>query len=610
MNFYKLYAFLLVALVFSTGVAAQTKTPDVKDALTPELKRDALELLSAVSRETGQFGLPENRVRAQTIAADLMWEHDEQAARSIFQNAFGELQNMFANVNLPEGAELTSAEKSKFYAERWKLAELRKDFVLTLAGRDTQSALDAFAALKPPPFEENDPLEASDLELRVTTAIVKTNPDKSYEFAREQLAANGITYQFIEALKSLHKKDAKLAAALGRDVLAKFKSAKIRIPSADLNSTNLVPVNRKTEIDSWQISTFINAATDINRPAERDKTKKMLPLLTEAEMKETIELLANAFLAERNPAQYSISQIMREIARYAPPLVQRIRLKIGAEASRQLDKIVESNSYYSDTREKSAEELAKIADVSAPESRDLRYSVAAFKALEENEPEKAQAIAARIKDRKNYAYLFDQIQTAVPLAKARRGDLEAVRRMLATLQTNEERVATLTELAAALAAKGEKETAKTLLDESLQMMPALVRKQLDLEAFAKVAGVYAVAEPERSFSMLESGIGQMNRYIDSGIRMDEFYTSGAVERDELLFNSINKQVLMYVPNAADLMKNLGRADFERTVSLADKFERPEIRLFVRLRIAQSLLDEKAAEKEKKDRRQLVGGDEF
>lgn len=608
MNSYKLHAlFLVVGLVFQTTAAAQTVAPDDKRAgLTPELKQNALKLLSAVARESRQFNLAENRVRAQTIVADLMWESDEREARSIFQNALGELQNLVVDISLPEGLEMTSAEKSRQYALRYKLAELRKDLVLTLALRDSQAALTALAALKPKPFDEYDPLIANELELQVTAAIVKKAPDKSYAVAKEQLDANGITYQFVEALKNLHKKDSPLAANLGRDVLAKIKSLKIRVPSA---AGNTAMTNTRTEIDFWQVSSFISAAAEMKRAAARDKTKKTVPVLTDAEMKELVELIANAFLKESNPAQYSISSAMPEISRFAPALAQRIRLKLGAEASRQLDKVIESNSYYYETKEKNADELAKIADVSAPDVRDNRYSYAAFKALEENDPEKAQAIAARIKDRKSYTYLFEQIQAAVPLAKARRGDLEEVRKILATLKTDQERVATLTELASALAAKGDNETAKTLLDESLQMMPALLRKQTDLESAAKLAGVYSVAAPERAFTIVESGIGQMNEYINSGIKLDEFYGNGAVEADELLFNAMNKQVLMYIPNSSDLLKNLGRADFDRTVSLADNFDRPEIRLFVRLRIVQSLLDENAAEKEKKDREQLTGDDD-
>lgn len=608
MIFNKQFAFLLVVwLVFQTTAAAQTTTNDIKRSeLTPESKENALKLLAAVARETQQFNLPDNRVRAQAIVADLMWEHDEQTARSMFQNALGELQNLLVGINLPEGWEMTTTEKYAHYSKRYKFAQLRKDLILTLAVRDSQAALNALAALKIRLLDDYDPMNPSELELQITTAIVKKAPDKSYAVAKEQLDANGITYQFIETLKNLHKKDSKLAANLGKDVLAKIKNSQIRVPLATGNNT---PANTPTEIDFWQVSSFISAAAEMNRTATRDKAKKMLPVLSDVEMKELVESIANAFLKTNNPAHYAIGSTMGEISRFAPALAQRIRLKLGAETARQLEKVIESNSYYYDSKEKNAEELAKIADVSALEVRDSRYSYAAYKALEENNPEKAQAIADRIKDRKNYAYLFEKIQADVPLAKARRGDLEEVRKILVTLKTDQERVATLTELASALAAKGEKETAKTLLDESLQMMPGLLRKQLDLESTAKIAGAYSVAAPEHAFTIVESGIGQMNEYINSGIKMDEFYAGGAVESDELLFNSMNKQVLMYIPNSSDLMKNLGRADFERTVSLADKFERPEIRLFVRLRIAQALLDADAVEKEKRERDQLVSEDE-
>jgi hypothetical protein len=58
-----------------------------------------------------------------------------------------------------------------------------------------------------------------------------------------------------------------------------------------------------------------------------------------------------------------------------------------------------------------------------------------------------------------------------------------------------------------------------------------------------------------------------------------------------------------------LLKNLARADLERAISAADKFTRPEIRLFARLRILQALLDENAAEKENAERERLASDGE-
>ncbi|MBS1796316.1 MAG: hypothetical protein JSS81_20870 [Acidobacteria bacterium] len=607
----KLSFWLLLAagLIFQTGIRAQSgPTVAGPDGSAAEFKEAGWKLLAEVERETKQYRLPANRIQAQTIVADLMWTRDEEAARAIFRSAFGELQGLFAGLETPAGDESSTAEKARMYDERYRLAVLRREFLLTLAARDSRTALDALAALKAPLTDENDPLATDELELELTAAIAKKDPDTSYTVARKKLDADGITYQFVESLKSLHRKDSKLAASLGRDLLDKIRTVKIRVPAAETGGANPVPANNKTEIEFLQLTSFLSAAVELNRTAEKDKTRKTAPLLSGSEMKELAELTAGAFLAERSPAQYAISEVLGHIARFAPALAQQIRRKLGPEWSRQLDKMAESNRFLEASREKTPDELAKIADVSAPDVRDFRLSYAVSRALEENDPEKAQAIAARIGDRKNYAYLFEQIQTALPLAKARRGDLQEVRRMLAGLKTDGERIAALTELASAMVGKDDRVTARALLDEALQLLPPL-KNRTALENTVKIAVVYSAAAPDRAFELVENSLGPLNDFIGAGVRMDEFDEGGAVESDELLFTAMNKPLLMYVPNFFELFKNLARADFERAVRLAEKFDRPEIRQFARLRLAQAVLDENAAETERRMRDELVSDGE-
>jgi hypothetical protein len=622
MILHKLYIFLFVAaLVFQTTAFA-APTQKVKRAeLTPELKQKAVELLSSVGNETAQFSLAENRVRAGTIVADLMWEHDESAARAIYQTIFAELKNMFGQIKPLVGEEATRNEQTRRFQDRYKLAELRKEYVLTLAAHDSQAALASLVALKTKLLEESyDPLRPNDLELELAAAIAKKDPEKAYALAKEQLAAEGVTNSFVESLKNLHGKNSRLAADLGKDVLAKIKNAKIRVPSAgssrsssETNAPVSAPTSSKqSEIDFWQAANFINAASEMNRRAARDKEKKMLPLLADAEMREACDLIARAYLNERRPVLQSIGQIMPEIIQYAPAQAQRIRSKIGAEGANEFDKFVEANSYYFGARkEKSFEELALDADRAAPDIRDQRYIYAANKALEEGEPEKAKEIAARIKDRRGYGFLFEQIEAALPLAKARRGDSAEVRKMLAALKTDHERIDALTELASAVAAKGDKETAKNLLDESLQMLPAPLKKHPDLQSAEKIAAAYSVVEPEHAFAIVENSIAQMNEYISAGIRLGKFFDVESIENGELLYDSVNRKALQHAPNSAVLLKNLARADFKRTVALADKFTRPEIRLLVRMRIAQALLKpEETSEKDKKMLERIKSEDEY
>src|SRR5262249_3404896 len=155
--------------------------------------------------------------------------------RSIFQRNQRQLQNMFAGIELRPGTGLEGAERVRHYNKRSVLADLRKDFVLTLALHDAKAALEALAGLKVKTLLEYDPIEDEELQVQVTTAIVTNSPDKSYTVAREQLDANGLNYQFIETLKHLYEKDPALAANLAKDVLGKIKNNKLHLVSKGQN---------------------------------------------------------------------------------------------------------------------------------------------------------------------------------------------------------------------------------------------------------------------------------------------------------------------------------------------------------------------------------------
>ncbi len=602
MKLKKLYALILIA-----GAVIQTTGAARRGAVKPEPKENHVKLLNETTLGAQQLIAPENRIHANTTLAGLLWKTDERAARELYRTAAGELQNLVAAIDPPEGLEgMTRLEKSEHYNKRSEIAALRRVLVLSLGERDPQAALDALNALKINRIVEYDPLTANELELQLTAAVVRKDPEKAAAISKRKFDENGLNYQFVQSLKELHKLDSGAAASVAREVLAKIKPQKIRFPlETDKPSTPL----KAGEIDYWELGHFINAAFDLNRAAGRDKKKKIKPLLTEEEMKELVELAANAYLATPNPMPLSISHIMTEIKRYSPALAQKIRANIGGENAVRLDQILEAKNYDLIRSEKSIDELVKDAERSAPLAREQRLAELAFKALEEKDAVKAQEIFARLKEPKNYSYLSEEIGAALPLAKAMRGGAAEVRRVVAGMRSNLDKINALTDYAAALAAKGEKPAAKELLDEAAVMLPGFIRKFADVQASIKFASVAATIAPEQAFAVLENGIAQSDEYISAGIKLGDFFTVRAEERDELLFSAINGEYLTYIANSSVLLRDLAGADFERTVGLADKFQRSEIRLFMRLRVLEAMLDENAAEKEKSERERLAGDGE-
>lgn len=605
MKLKKLYALILITLAVMQTPAAVRAADD--GAIKPEPKENAVKLLNETVRSAQQLIAPENRIHANTILAGLLWKTDERTARELYGTAAGELQNLFAAIDPPEGLEtMTRLEKAEHYNKRSEIAALRRELILSLGERDPQAAVDALAVLKVGRIVEYDPLAANELELQLTAAVVRKDPEKAAALAKRKFDENGLNYQFVQSLKELHGRDSGAAAQVAREMLAKIKSQKIRFPlETDKPSTPLKP----GEIDYWELGNLINTAFDLNRAAGRDKEKKMKPLFTAEEMKQLVELAANAYLTTPNPMPLSISHIMTEINRHSPALAQKIRAKIGAENGTRLDAILESKNYDLARSEKSLDELVRDAERAAPQAREQRLAELAFKALEEKDAVKAQEIFALLKEPKNYSYLAEEIGAALPLAKAMRGGAAEVRRIVAGMRNNLDKINALTDYAATLAARGDQPAAKELLDEAAVILPGYIRKFPDVAASVKFASVAATIAPEQSFAVLENGIAQSDEYINAGIKLGDFFTVRKEERDELFFSAINSEYLTFIPNSSVLFRHLASADFERTVGLADKFQRPEIRLFMRLRVLEAILDENAAEKEKAARERLAGDGE-
>ncbi len=108
----------------------------------------------------------------------------------------------------------------------------------------------------------------------------------------------------------------------------------------------------------------------------------------------------------------------------------------------------------------------------------------------------------------------------------------------------------------------------------------------------RVAHAFATVDPARSFEMLDPGISQLNELLSaaavlSGFEINMFRDGEmAIQGGNGLTNIINRY--------GQELAVLARSDFERSETLAGRFQFPEPRIMTRLSIVQGLLGRESA----------------
>jgi len=173
----------------------------------------------------------------------------------------------------------------------------------------------------------------------------------------------------------------------------------------------------------------------------------------------------------------------------------------------------------------------------------------------------------------------------------KRNKIDDAKEIIQRLSSREARAGAFAELAAAIVmAQGDR---KLALELKLIDSPPANQKQID--ALMQVAGAYALVEPPRAFELINPLIVQANEMIAAAALLDKFGSGqGLFKRGEMLlqlsFSAANGPYVQHLRK----LTSLARADFERTKTTVDGFQRDEIRLLARLLIAQSVLSDRLA----------------
>lgn len=520
---------LLVILSVPAGLAGGIEADD-RDGL----RENARELLVETSVMALNLRSPSNRIGFSIRTANLLWELDETAARVMFEASIENVRELLGRIDLEtnqfESLRTGRRTPPDLRTRTNQAFALRSALISALSNHDPERALEFVREtgrmMTNPALLKKIERDDKRAEARIARKIAEKDVTKALEMGREKLSA-GIDPDVVGLLGRIYEKDREKGREFAGEILRK-------VPSAGSGGKN-----------TWLIVRLFEYGLA--------KSSAEVPLFDEAGLRVLAAQVAARVSDPKSRYRSLPTELMEALRRYAPDgaaRVERAFLERSESPNGRRGRANGTNGSNGPGR--------------PPEAG--------------TDPVQATAV--------DYA----RLQTGTLSAEERRERLEAIRRRVLAEPDGAKRFKGLVELAGAAVAAGESEIARSVLGEAEQNIERAPRLRVDFLNSRNLASAYAPVDPDRSFLIMEDMVYRLNEVIEAYIIYNRYHGSGrVVENDEMIFNGRTRQFTNHFKVSSSAIRDLAAADYERLKNLSDKFGRPEMRVAMRLVIAEGLL---------------------
>lgn len=559
-----------------------------------ELEKKTLNLLDEVISAAWSLKLPANRSYVLATAADLSWPHDEKRARSLFWEALNNLNlPTYQPLDDPNAKERNKAqttarpngptkeqlqEVNQYYAT----LETRNEFLRKVARRDPQLALDMMRSTRQPPPPQTtgmpEPDLDADLEQELIYAAAANDPKRALQIARESVA-KGLTFQTLNLLNQVAQKDQDTAAQLATDIIAKLNTENFNTsPYAPWFAIQMLEWSRTD-------GPVLTAGTSSNLPFKRLK-------LDDDQKRDLVDMLTDAALSVAKPGNIlqNIRFVMPEIEQYAPDRAVKLKAQL-TEFSRTLPQWQRDVDDFNVTFENATpEEMIKAANKLSDDRRAALFYRAAAKAVARGETDRyRELLNSQIENEDERKAALDSLNKEQMYYDISQGKADELEKLLPLIRAKEQRAIAMSRLAMLLEKKDQHDEAVKLLDEARALVKVDLANDAQSNALLEVMLGYALVDPPKAFAMIEPIIDRTNDDISKLLLLDKIVKSGAVKNGEIVMQQPQIPLESSMVKYSSGVVVLGKADFDRTKALADRFQRNELRIVARLMLAQALL---------------------
>ena len=632
-------ALLLIFLLFACGLTAiaQEQPPAAKptaeelEKQKEEWSKNAYRLLDQVIDESQSLRLPENRIRMQIYAADVLWDRDQGRARTMFMAAGDAVAEMSRT---PESQSRRGPGGPN---QMPRPAQLRQELVLSAARHDAPLAYQLLATTKPQssaqptdtrqvramvPFSTEDMLEQ-----RLLSAVAAVDPKLAAQNADQLLEKGQFPTSVGDVITQLRRQDQEAATKLADKTVKRLQAANIisnmeastlalgllnpgpRIADAadatkgadakSLSSGREPVLNQSLYVDL--LGSVIDAALKATPPTQQNARGGNNPRGGGPPQGRTVQLIGETNVTINEPSEAQIEQSnARRMLAGVQRLLPQIDQNLPGRAQPVRQKLIEMG--LSDTTrspmgqllnsrgDATADFLMQTAAAAPAQIQPRLYQQAALKALDEGDATRARQI---VSDHLTDARLRDSVMQRIDFRElATKADsirMDQVRQSLGRLQSDNERIDLLIQIANDVAPKNPK-AQRQLLEEARQITNKRATSYENFEQQLRVAHAFASVDASRSFEILDPGISQLNELMSAASILSGFEIN--VFRDGELPMQAGGGLSSMVSRFGQEIAALAKTDFERSETLAGRFQFPESRIMARLAIVQGLLDVK------------------
>jgi hypothetical protein len=569
---------LLVVVLFASHAAqAQTtpepsasQTPSPSPTIDPATEKKAFELLESASEQVVNLRAPSNRIRASCAIADLIWSRDEKRARALFNAAVSQLATRISEADLGD---------VEGYQEMSRLEQSRQELVTRIATHDAELALAALRQTRLPPgnvranpnyssqsLGQWNMQNESNLEMTLALIVAAKNPETALKLARATLA-RGFSWNLIPFMTQLYQKDAKSGQALYQDIVTKLKTDNLaRSPESANNAMQLLSSFQPPQADEDTfrdlLSTVIGAMLGLERSTSNG-----------------IGMSQNFY--------YQLERMQSLIEKYAPARAAELR-SWSQTVERTLDPQTKMYQEMQRISQKgTVDDMLALANKCPPEFQNLLYQNAAWKALSDGDPARANEIIDLLSDPLQRRQMHDQIEAQTANTAKDGGKLAQARALVEKANSINRKIELLVNMANDFAESDDKKSALELLSDGKVLLASTPQSAAQLRAQLRLAQAYSFLDRDEAFAILQPLIIKLNELVAAAAVLDGIDFRYLKDGEWEMPGANNLGAIVNILDQT--LAHLGRTDFDHARKLADQVERPEVRIMIEINLAQMTL---------------------